>query len=182
MALVHSSWSHRDTSSLWNINLLPLIGFKILPWTKILTWSSDGWMDVRKTWMLYAQGGRRLLGHKTTTKKTLFPTKSPIVLCSISVLCLPPFLDRLRPLEAVDQYKLYIQTTAKGENGHRNYFMINLHKSYGRAGAGTHDPYICSPTCCWLLEAHPLYEKWTKPWFLSLQSHIFVTMEKFIKH
>ena len=43
MAIVYSCWSHRDTSSLWNISLLLLTGLEILPWTKILIWTSDRW-------------------------------------------------------------------------------------------------------------------------------------------
>ena len=37
MALVCSCWSHIGYILIWNINLLPLVELKILPWTKILT-------------------------------------------------------------------------------------------------------------------------------------------------
>ena len=40
MALVYSSCPHRDISY-----MLPLIGLEILPWPKIITWSSDGRMN-----------------------------------------------------------------------------------------------------------------------------------------
>ena len=36
------------------------------------------------------------------------------------------------------------------ENGLRNYFMINLHKSIGPDWDQTHDPWICSQACYWL--------------------------------
>ena len=45
---------------IWNINLLPLIGLEILPWTKILTWSTD----IRTPRTLFAPGRLRLRGHK----------------------------------------------------------------------------------------------------------------------
>ena len=67
MALVYSCWSHRDTSSLWNINLLPLIELEIIPWTKILTGSSLGRLDVYITRTLYAPGRPRPWGHKNRT-------------------------------------------------------------------------------------------------------------------
>ena len=48
---------------IWNTNLLTVIGLEILPWTKKLTWSTEGRTDVRTTRTLYVPGGPRPRGH-----------------------------------------------------------------------------------------------------------------------
>ena len=60
---IYSCWSH-----IWNINLLPLIGIESLPWTKMLTWSTDRCTERlthgATTRTLYAPGSPRPQVHK----------------------------------------------------------------------------------------------------------------------
>ena len=72
MALVYSCWFYKRYILIWNINLLPLIGLEILPWTKMLIWSTDGRMYSHMHDNLNALWSRPW-GHK---KKQQNPQKS----------------------------------------------------------------------------------------------------------
>ena len=68
-------------------------------------------------------------------------------------------LTKLSTSTSVNQYFLHILLlvadktlleSAEEGDGHRNYFMINLHESTGMGRDQTPDLWICSQTCYWL--------------------------------